>query len=419
MKKLFVIFLIIISIGCNSNAGEEFRINDSHLNYLYEEINVNGTEMAVIHIYSNYPDYKYVGDDDEGFACVDDAARAAIYYLRDGIINNNGDSIHKNKMLVNFLLYMQADNGYFYNFIWDDYSINKDFKTSIAEANWWSWRALWTLTESYNFYKENDKEFAKLIFASIEKIIEEIKKDIPLKYNHENIAGIKTPAWLPYKYAADQSAVLLLGLTEYYKQTNDEVIFNYIVKLCEGIIAMQVVDSKNEFNGAFLSWMNEWHAWGNSQSYALLKSYELLKDEKILSAALYELNNFYEHLISSGHLHSFSIKKENGNFIVIDKKKFSQIAYNIRPMVYAFMEAYKITGDEKYAVKAGKVARWFLGSNAAAAVMYNADTGIIFDGINSEPDINKNSGAESTIEALLSLQEIFQNETALKSLLNK
>ena len=182
---------------------------------------------------------------------------------------------------------------------------------------------------------------------------------------------------------------------------------------------MQVVDSKNEFNGAFLSWMNEWHAWGNSQSYALLKSYELLKDEKILSAALYELDNFYEYLISSGHLNSFTIKKENENFSVIDKKKFSQIAYNIRPMVYALMEAYKITGDEKYAVKAGKAAQWFLGSNYASAIMYNADTGIIFDGINSETDVNKNSGAESTIEALLSLLEISQNETALKYLLNK
>ena len=37
--------------------------------------------MAIIHIYSNYPDYAYVGDDDEGIACIDDAARAAIFYL--------------------------------------------------------------------------------------------------------------------------------------------------------------------------------------------------------------------------------------------------------------------------------------------------------------------------------------------------
>jgi len=375
--------------------------------------------MAVINIYSNYPDYKYVGDDDEGFACVDDAARAAIYYLREGIINNNDESIHKNRKLVNFLLYMQSDNGYFYNFIWNDYSINKDFKTSIAEANWWSWRALWTLTESYNYYKQNDKEFSEIIFASIERIIAEIKKDIPLEYKYENIEGIKIPTWLPHKYAADQSAVLLLALNEYYKQTNDEIIFNYIMKLCEGIIAMQVVDDKNEFDGALLSWINEWHAWGNSQSYALLKSYEFLKDEKILSSALYEVDNFYKHLINIGHLNSFSIKKDEENFIVIDKKKFPQIAYNIRPMVYALLEAYKITGDENYAVKAGKAALWFFGGNAAQTVMYNSDSGIIYDGINNADDINKNSGAESTIEALLSLLEISQNETAVKSLLNK
>jgi len=31
---------------------------------LYEEINVDGKEMAIIHIYSDAPEYKYVGDDD-------------------------------------------------------------------------------------------------------------------------------------------------------------------------------------------------------------------------------------------------------------------------------------------------------------------------------------------------------------------
>ncbi len=43
---------------------------------------------------------------------------------------------------------------------------------------------------------------------------------------------------------------------------------------------MQINDSEFEFNGAFLSWQNTWHAWGNSQSYALLKAYQVLIDKK-------------------------------------------------------------------------------------------------------------------------------------------
>ena len=36
--------------------------------------------------------------------------------------------------------------------------------------------------------------------------------------------------------------------------------------------------------------------------------------------------------------------------------------------------------------------------------MYDPATGRCYDGINSPVDINRNSGAESTIEALLALQ---------------
>jgi len=56
-------------------------------------------------------------------------------------------------------------------------------------------------------------------------------------------------------------------------------------------------DSDFEFNGAYLSWQNTWHGWGNSQAYALLKAYQVLNDEKIKTSALSELNNFYERLI--------------------------------------------------------------------------------------------------------------------------
>ena len=81
LKK--ILFLIVISFILNgqiSYCQSEFIVNKSHLDYLYKEIIVDGKEMAIVHIYSNAPDYKYVGDDDEGYACVDDAARAAVFY---------------------------------------------------------------------------------------------------------------------------------------------------------------------------------------------------------------------------------------------------------------------------------------------------------------------------------------------------
>ncbi|RWA50097.1 sugar phosphotransferase, partial [Yersinia pestis] len=49
---------------------------------------------------------------------------------------------------------------------------------------------------------------------------------------------------------------------------------------------------------------------------------------------------------------------------------------------------------------------WFFKNNPAQAQMYYPVTGIAFDGIDSATTVNKNSGAESTIEALLTLQLI-------------
>lgn len=419
LNKLSVLILLLLAaqIGCAKN--NELIVNNAHLNYLYEEVTVDGKEMAIIHIYSNAPDYEYIGDDDEGIACVDDVARAAVYYLYDWQFNNNEESLKKNRKLVEFILYMQADNGYFYNFIWDDYSINKDFKTSVAAPNWWSWRALWGLTESYEAYKKSNPVFAKRIWNSIERIVNSIKKDIPEESNYANIAGLIIPSWMPYKHASDQASVLLLGLTQYYKHTKDKVIFNYIENLCDGIMAMQINDDNCEFDGAFLSWENTWHAWGNLQSYSLLKSYQLTKNDELLNAAIKELNTFYNYLINNNYLNFFSVERKGTQIVVNEKEKFSQIAYNIRPMVFALLEAYKITNEDKYAQKAADVALWLIGENVAGTKMYDEESGRIYDGINSEKIVNKNSGAESTIEGLLCLLKIKENEIAKKYFLQK
>ncbi len=153
-----VLLFLIFFFNCSCAEDKSPRntlINTSHLDFLYEQINIAGNKMGIIHIYSNYPDYKWIGDDDEGIACVDDAARAAIFYMNYYSSTSDTGSLNKAEHLVNFLLYMQAENGFYYNFIWPDHSINKTFKTSVAEPNWWSWRAILTLSKAYTFFKDN------------------------------------------------------------------------------------------------------------------------------------------------------------------------------------------------------------------------------------------------------------------------
>jgi hypothetical protein len=89
-----------------------------------------------------------------------------------------------------------------------------------------------------------------------------------------------------------------------------------------------------------------------------------------------------------------------------DKEQFPQISYDIRVMVFAAIYAYDNTSELEFAHMAAKLSMWLFGSNAANYRMYDSITGRCYDGIDSSSSVNKNSGAESTIEALLILNEI-------------
>ncbi len=419
LKSILIIFILagLLSAKVKYNS-DPTKVNKSHLDYLYKIIKVNGKEMGIIHIYCDFPSYKFVDAKGEGYACVDDAARAGIFYLEYFKKYNDQESLEKFNMLTRFIMYMQSGNGFFYNFIENDNSINKTYRTSIAEPNWWSWRALWLLMESYKYYKTENPERADIIFNSIKKCVKAIKKIIPEQKQTKIVDGVTIPDWLPSGSGADQSALLIISLSDYYNLTGDKKILEYIRSLAEGIMMMQIVDSNSPFYSAFLSWENTWHAWGNSQSFALLKAYKVTKDEKILQNALKELNNFYPFLLKNKYLSNFKLKKSGNHTEVLEKNKFPQIAYDIEPMVFALLEAYKITGKNIYAERAGEIAGWFRGNNPANVNMYNSESGIVYDGILNERNINKNSGAESTIETLLTLLKISETPAALNKYLN-
>jgi hypothetical protein len=412
MKKYFYTFIapiipgLLLFIFQFCSSAQQLITNTSHLDHLYQEILIDGKTLGIIHIYSEYPDFNWVGDDDEGIACVDDAARAAILYSKHFSLTNSSASLHKVKTLTEFLLYMQSENGWFYNFIWEDYSINKTFQTSVAIPNWWTWRALWALTEIYPLLKEHDSQLAERMLNAVDKTIKECEKEFSGDRATAIIDGFLRPQWLPFETASDQAAILVLALVNYFNITNEKEVLPLIEKLCDGILLMQEGDESNFPYGAFLSWQNIWHAYGNSQSYALLKAYELLEKDEYKKAALLEINNFFEYLISQMYLNEFKLTKELNITLTAESKIFPQIAYGIRPMIYASLAAYELEDDKKYLDKALRIAEWFFGKNYPKVKMYNPANGRCFDGIISIDEINRNSGAESTIEALLSLIEL-------------
>lgn len=406
-KKYFLIIpFMLLFVQCQAQTKLS---NPNHLNHLYEEINVNGKEMGITHIYCDYPEYKWTGDDDEGVACIDDVARATLFYLKTG-------DLERAKKQLEFILYMQNENGWFYNFVWDDNSINKTHQNSVAEANWWTWRALVALIEGYPYFKELDRPFSEKILSSIQKTIKAMKKEFKYEKKTTDLDGFIRPTWLPHEFASDQASLIITALSKYYNIAPDDFALRIINDFSEGIMLMQEGDENNFPYYAFMSWENQWHAWGNTQSYALIKAYEITKNKKYLHSALKEIDNFYPYLLKRGFLNEFSIKKNNGETLLNDEKQFSQIAYGINSMVLGTLEAAKVTGDKKYSELAAAIATWFFGNNPAKAQMYFPKTGMGYDGIIGINDINKNSGAESTIEALLAIKAIEEDENANKAL---
>ncbi len=400
--------LLMLQFSCNQkNKADDqdfYPINISHLDHLYADVILkNGAEAGIIHIYSEYPDYDFTIEPREGFTCVDDVARAVVFLTELKPAPNETKVPIMITRMVEFILSMQAENGYFYNFLWNDMTINRDYKTSRPEPNWWSWRAFWALEKVAAIKLYDDPRLTN----AIDKLVTNIKQAyLMAPMNLKTFAGMQLPEWLPHGAAGDQTAVLIIALEKYYQRTHDAEALRLIEKFAAGLLYMQQGNSHTFPYGAFLSWNHLWHAYGSSQAYAMLKAGQVLEREDLINSALLEIDNFYPWVAEQGFLSYFRISFDGNDYILEEKEKFPQIAYGIRPMVFACLEAYKVTKDEKYETQAEQIARWFSGDNPYGRPMFDPNTGRCYDGIISADDINLNAGAESTSEAQLALNKI-------------
>ncbi len=138
-----------------------------------------------------------------------------------------------------------------------------------------------------------------------------------------------------------------------------------------------------------------WHGWGNSQTMALSQAGKL-------ESAKIEADNFFPWLLVNGWLHSIELENPN------NRRSFEQIAYAVRAASVGLVRLYEATDNDDYAIMSGLMASWLNGNNIANTKMYNSVHGYGYDGINSASGVNKNSGAESTIEADFTVLEVEQ-----------
>ncbi|MCJ8014508.1 hypothetical protein MUG84_22670 [Paenibacillus sp. KQZ6P-2] len=399
-KILIVLLAFSLSVptGAKASPTEEVKINLDHLDFLNEEVTIDGKDMLITHIYSEYPEYNWVDASGEGIACVDDVARAAIVYLNHYEQTGNKESLDKAKKALNFVMYMQAEDGEFYNFINHDFSINTDGSTSKKSFDWWAARGMWALGHGYRVFSKVDQTYAKELEKSFLLANDALQRKVNKSYGqYHEVHGYKIPSWISGFDAMSNS---LLGLAEFYQAKPLPVIKDSMLKVGRGLEEYQFGTYDQYPFGAHLDWEGSptlWHAWGSGQAFALAKAGAVLKKKEWIDSAKKEADEWFSHLLVTGMIKEMAPTASNDE----------QIAYGVSMLTQAYAELYKATHQKKYAQYAGITASWFTGNNDAKFVMYDSNTGRGYDGLNGQTGkVNMNSGAESTIESLLAIQAI-------------
>lgn len=403
MNRIALFFLLsVLVVSCSQ--PERSHVNTAHLDHLYQEVVAGNDTLGTIWIYCEAPDYHHVGDEDEGFTCVDDVARALVFYCREYKQYPSPDILKKIRSLTAFVLYMQAPNGNFYNFMLPDNEINTTHQNSVAIPGWWTWRAVWALSE-LNLLKE--AQLADLQTRSrtlVDSLVVKMEGLCPNPADTVVFDGIPVPACFTETLGADQAGVILIALANHYQVAPSPRLKDLMLSIGNLVLRMQLGDADTWPYGAFLSWRNYWHAWGNLQAYGLLFAGKTIQHQPFIDAGLREVRHFYPYFLEKGQFAGFKAVQEADNLNMQEFNQFPQIAYNVRPMVFASLEAFSITDDSTYFQTARSLSDWLSGANPAGERMYDPSTGRTFDGIISPEQINRNSGAESTIEALLTIQ---------------
>lgn len=376
-------------------------VNFAHLDHLGEEVVLDGTSYRIVHIYCPAPDYQRTADLEEGTACVDDAARAAVVYLRHYELTGDEQSRNKAEGLLRFILYMQTPDGLFHNFVHTNrLDINTTHPRSRADGvTWWMVRAIWALGTAVRVLRRTRPAMAGECEAGLRRCFPELSRLLDRYPQSELHRGRTIPTWLVNNDGADATSELLLGLAAYNQVCPSAPVQTMINRFAEGITMMRY-GSMNQFPyGLHASWRDGWHLWGNSQTQALAEA-------GLLASARMEAEHFYPRLLVEGYLHSLTFDDLH------NIRYFERIAYGVRAVAVGLIRLFEATGDERYAVMAGLAAAWFLGNNLAGQAMYDPATGRGYDGLHAGGQINYNSGAESTTEALLTLLEIEKHPQA-------
>jgi len=197
-------------------------------------------------------------------------------------------------------------------------------------------------------------------------------------------------------------AYALLGIQEY--------LHSYVgdrdAQRVRSALGQRLLDMYESVHRPEWKWFEDVVAYGNSRlPQALLLAGSACGNEPMISAGLDSLEWLMEtqHCPANGHfvpIGSEGFYRQGG-----EQARFDQQPVEAAGAVSACLQAYRVTGDDRWRVDAWSAFNWFLGDNDLQLPLYDSATGGCRDGLH--PDrANQNQGAESTLSFLMALLEM-------------
>jgi multiple sugar transport system substrate-binding protein len=354
--------------------------------------------VRVVSLYAEAPDYVPTGsparDGYEGIASLDDAARAAVAYLR--AYEQTGDlRAHDEALkLLAFVVSMEQGDGEYVNFVDAHGKLNRDAESSRKSMSFWAARSLWALGEAVRVLGPKDTVELAAMRPALDRTVARLGTEVDAG---RLIGGSPTA-----------TSEALLGLLALVRAGASPAVASLATRTALLLVPTASGSAQVAPWGARVDRPDaDWHAWGSRSTQALAVAAVVLRRADLAAAARSEADGLWSRFLLAGQV--ASSVSPNGK-----AAWFPQIAYGLGPIVEGYLALADATGDSRYAVYAGLIAGWFTGSNPARISMYDPITGRTFDGIDgpSRVKVNRNAGAESTVESLLALQAVIASPEA-------
>jgi len=309
-----------------------------------------GERACAIAVYADAADRTFPAAERgfEGVACVDDAARALI--LLGDVWSATGLSRVRDWALglLDFLLYMQLDDGRFVNFI-SDWSgeRNEAGVTSFAGGGFWHARGVRALARAAVTFGEDRAR------RGLERGLAHIRaaRDVP----------------------ADVRSIHVLMAIELARAREHHELREELGTWCDEIAACQrggvLFDNPDE---------SAPHLWGHQQEGVLAEAGAFLGRDDLAGVARQSALTYLAPLIDAG----------------FDEPTVQP--YGVASAVYSMERLRALTGEPRFDELWRMARGWFDGRNSARRAVYDREEGRVYDGID-EGVLNLHAGAESNV----------------------